>query len=391
MGNYNCQECINKEVNVLNELLLENNIFSNDSISHDNVNSSHSSRKKYIKENREQIKKALENSNLSEEQKSYVQKMINENSSDYLETELDNAIKLRVGQRNIIEDNNNMNANDKDISEEQKKIIETQKEKILEQQRIIEEYKRQHLILQQQQNLLKEEEERLKMQIEKKNNQIQEEEGYGVEGEQSPNNEGIKIITLEPPASSNINEEKEENNEQIIIKQEEESEKNENVENSPQNTDILRQNIHPKNINQEQQQVQIEEKEPENEQKEEQEEQDEEPEDGVEDEQGEEQEQEQDQEQEQEAINNNFQQKNINMNINLENFPKSGGQIPPEQNNERNGLGNILAQLPQSQRFKIETYEPVEQEQKNGYENENNNYNDEVNENNDFNDEEDEE
>ena len=182
--------------------------------------------KKYIKGNREQIKKALENTNLSEEQKSYLQKMINKNNSNYLETELDNAIKLRVGQRNILDDNNNININGNVIS----------------------------------------------------------------------------------------------------------------------------------------------------------------PEDHIEEEQGEEQEEEEEQE-EQEINNNNFHQQNMNMNINSENFSHSGGQIPPGQFKERVGLGNIIAQLPQTQRFKIETYEPIEPGEKNGYENNNNN---EVNENNDFVDEDEE-
>ena len=382
MGNYNCQECVNKEVNFLNELLLDNKIFANDSISHDNSIPSHSSKIKHIKANKEKIKKALENTNLSEEQKNYFKKIINENSNDNLERELDNAIKLRIVQKNITENNKNDSNEKEKSSKEQKKLIEYQQEKIFKQQKIIEEYQRKQLILEQQQNLLKEDEEKLKMKIQQKKAQMQEEEGNKISREQSQNLEGIKIQNLEPLIIGNINEEIGDNNQQIIIKQEEESEKNEKIENSFGNKDISRKNIQNinslQNIGQELHQIQIEENELINLKGKDQED---EPEDGEKNDKRKSQKQ-------QEKIIKNFQQKNenINMNINLDNSSHPKGQIPQETFTERTGLNNILAQLPQTQRFKIEAYKPIESGQKRGNENYINNG--EINDNNIYRDNE---
>ena len=166
MGNYNCQECINKEVNILNELLLDNKYFSDNPNDKDNLNVSGASQIKNLRASKEEIKKAIESANLSEDQKNYVQKIINDNSNDFLQKAGKDTIKLRVSQNNNYCENIN-NSNENEFSLEQKRIIESQREQILAQQKIIEEYKKQQFLLEQQQNKLKEEEENLKVEIQK--------------------------------------------------------------------------------------------------------------------------------------------------------------------------------------------------------------------------------
>ena len=102
MGNYGCQECINKEVNIINELLLENKLFSRDSSEVDQ-NISSSTRIKNLKASKEDLKKVIKSTNLSEEQKNYVERMINDNSDDFLISEGKNTIRLRVDQKSISE------------------------------------------------------------------------------------------------------------------------------------------------------------------------------------------------------------------------------------------------------------------------------------------------
>ena len=340
MGNYNCQECINKEVNIINELLLDNNIFSNDSIEPDNLKSSHAFKINNLKANKGDLRKIIEKTNLTEEQKNFVQKRINENSGDFIESQDNsNTIKLRVGQQKISDENINDNNENQMSQEEQKKIIEEQKEQIIKQNKIIED---QQLELEQQQNLLHKEEEQLKKQIEQVQGQETQEHE---EEEQQQDFEGVRIKTLEPPKIENENLERvgrvddEENNEQIIMREEQEKKEieKEQAKKSPENRNILRQNIHPKdrrNEKEDNQQIDIK---------------------------------------EEETLNTNQQQ-----GMNLDNFAYNENQAKAQQQfNENIGLVQGLPQQSQSQRFKIETYEPIET----GSGNSNDNNFDEINEN----------
>ena len=149
MGNYNCQECITKEVNIINELLLDTNLLSPEEASIEETRTYESKIKpkknNKLKPKEEDIKKIIENKDLSEDQTKFLEKIINNNSFDlYL--------------------------NNKTKQEEQKKLIEKQKEQILSQQKIIEKYKQNEL------------------NIEKNENENQE--------DNIPN---VKITTLEPP------------------------------------------------------------------------------------------------------------------------------------------------------------------------------------------------
>ena len=130
MGNYNCQECVSKEVNIINELLLDTNIFSSDESQIEETKTFESKKKpKKIKKIPSQvdIKKLMENKDLSEDQKRFVEKIINKNSIDLY---LKNCEK----------------------QEEQKNIIEKQKEQIIAQQKIIEEYKLKQIVFEKNQD-----------------------------------------------------------------------------------------------------------------------------------------------------------------------------------------------------------------------------------------------
>ena len=130
MGNYNCQECVSKEVNIINELLLDTNIFSSEESQIEETKTFESKKKpKKIKQipNQVDIKKLMENKDLSEDQKRFVEKIINKNSID---------LYLKYSEK----------------QEEQKNIIEKQKEQIIAQQKIIEEYKLKQIVFEKNQD-----------------------------------------------------------------------------------------------------------------------------------------------------------------------------------------------------------------------------------------------
>ena len=137
MGNNNCQECTNKEVHVINELLLDNKFFK-DSIELNNPNTNESSKVNSLKVSREDLKKALENTNLPKDYKDYIRKIVDDN--ELKESGTIEPSQLRLAKNNDIIYENNVNEIE-DILE-QKKIIEEQREQILEQQKIIEEFKK---------------------------------------------------------------------------------------------------------------------------------------------------------------------------------------------------------------------------------------------------------
>ena len=315
MGNYNCQECIDKEVNILNELLLDNKFFENSPNDKDNLNASRASKIKSLRASKDEIKKVIESANLSEEQKSYVQKIINDNSNDFLDKTGKDTIKLRVSQSNNYSENIN-NTNENQLSLEQQRIIESQREQILAQQKIIEEYKKQQMILEQQQNKLKEEEENLKVEIQKAQSKQLEEIEREREKQMQEQNIDIRK-NIENQDLFHIN-----NQQDHYISNKNNLEYNEN----------LRQNIHPRDGAQERE----EEDEPEDNQLEEGE----------------------------DEYNN---QQNINIRNNIE-------DIQEIQQNQSSGIcmGMGLPKNSHSQRFKIETYEPIEPGPKNSNENDNN-------------------
>ena len=355
MGNYNCQECVDKEVNIINELLLDNKLFGSDP--KDKENLSQLSRRSNLRASREDLKKAIENTNLSQEQKNFVHKMLKDN--ELLENEGIESLKLRIGKNNL--------SNENEISHEQKKIIEDQKEKILEQEKII---KRQAILLEEQKKL-KEEEALLKKEIEKAQGKQREkeEENINIQNKKDIQDaqqgmDGVKIKTLEPPKKEDSYKgEKEQKKDKVQVQQvqqddnpknqdedevhnEEENEdknesenKNDNENENEDDNDNMqefRKNIRP--IRREREEDYYEE---------------------------DEQYQEQEQEQEEDTLNDILRKQN-----------NSGNKLFVEQKKEQmidenqNIIGTFEQQnmnLPQSQKFKIETYEPIEQGPKNSY------------------------
>jgi hypothetical protein len=84
MGNYNCQECITKEANLINELLLDSNLLYSEEASIEE-SKTHESKIRTKKSNKHQpsqedLKKLLDKKNLSKEQKKFVEKIINKDS-----------------------------------------------------------------------------------------------------------------------------------------------------------------------------------------------------------------------------------------------------------------------------------------------------------------------
>ena len=87
MGNYNCQECITKEANLINELLLDSNLLSSEdqsiteSKTHESKIRPKKSNKSHSHPSQEDLKKLLKEKNLSKEQKKFVEKIINKNNN----------------------------------------------------------------------------------------------------------------------------------------------------------------------------------------------------------------------------------------------------------------------------------------------------------------------
>lgn len=224
MGNYNCQECVDKEVNIINELLLDNRYFGSDSLDQDNPNVSHSSRINDLRTSREDLKLAIEKTNLSPEQKNFVQKLLNDHyNNEIIGNEGIESLKLRIEKNNL---NKSNSIKDNSMSQEQQKIIQNQKEQILAQQKIIEEFKKQQILLEEKQKKLKEEEE-LKNKIEQSpiNEQSQEEDVL----------QGVTIKTLEPPKLENL---QEEHNKEIAELEQKDNQYNEKVDNKEEDNEV---------------------------------------------------------------------------------------------------------------------------------------------------------
>ena len=87
MGNYNCQECITKEANLINELLLDSNLLSSEdqsiteSKTHESKIRPKKSNKSHSHPSQEDLKILLKEKNLSKEQKKFVEKIINKNNN----------------------------------------------------------------------------------------------------------------------------------------------------------------------------------------------------------------------------------------------------------------------------------------------------------------------
>ena len=145
MGNYNCQECIAKEANYINELLLDANILSPEesSIEETKTLDSKIKPKKKSKSNpsQEDLKQLLESKDLSKEQKKFVEKIIKKNSCDlYLEQNEKKEEQKKLKEKKEQKQNDNKKNNNSNIPEvtiTTLKPLENKKEEIINNEAII--------------------------------------------------------------------------------------------------------------------------------------------------------------------------------------------------------------------------------------------------------------
>jgi len=226
MGHYNCRECFDKDITSINELLVNSRESSNSKINQEIARNSRTERLKSI-----QLKKNnIDNNNMEmsnpEDQNSLVNNKKSDNNNnqikynDLMKEERDNNILLKkelnkinninisnspekkLNQKdekepNLCNKNTDLNKKNNNInhienskkrsnselnSNEQQKLIELQKEQILAQQKIIEQYKKQQLLFEQQQLQLQQ----AKSKIKEQQNQLQSQK------QESPN---IRIVS----------------------------------------------------------------------------------------------------------------------------------------------------------------------------------------------------
>ena len=252
MGNFNCIECIKRDLNNKNELIISNR-YSGE-FNQDNSLNSRNERIKINDLEKNNTSNNEENNYLDKKELLRKNKGKNKNDSDInintmnnlkkeerennilLKNELNKIDNINI---NTIDNNNNIKFNktneqnkqkeesinikniknkNNNISKEQQKLIELQKEKILEQQKIIEQYKQQQLLFEQQQ--LKLQEAQLKIQEQQNQLKILEENDIPMDTEE-------KIID-----DNNINNNN--NNENVLRAKSKSKSKNKNKINSNQ-------------------------------------------------------------------------------------------------------------------------------------------------------------
>jgi len=81
MGIYNCQECMTKDINFLNEILLDDDLFWKVIMNHNNLTSPS---KVSIKASKENLLKALDKENIFPEGKKYYENFINEHPNSVI-------------------------------------------------------------------------------------------------------------------------------------------------------------------------------------------------------------------------------------------------------------------------------------------------------------------
>lgn len=196
MGSYNCKECIERDINNTNELLINKAFFSSD------LNNEYNPRDERLKLEKESENNVVNNLeiNSSLRQKLLLKKSNNENEKNqnylnYLQKEeRENNILLKnelnkIKNINNIESNNSVKNNEdikeneskeennenndikneliisEEISKEQQKKINQQKEQILNQQKLIEQYEKQQLYYEQQKLQLQEAQLKIQQQL----------------------------------------------------------------------------------------------------------------------------------------------------------------------------------------------------------------------------------
>ena len=165
MGNYNCKECLDRDSTVMNEMLLNTNSFNGET-DQENLRNTRSERLKVLKSNNidKEIINLEENNppskvspkfNLdkSKNQKNFSHKILRKEERDnniLLKNELNKIKEMNNDTKNLNQKKLTNDKNQDDIN----KIIESQRKKIIAQEKIIEEYKNKQSLLEEQKKIL---------------------------------------------------------------------------------------------------------------------------------------------------------------------------------------------------------------------------------------------
>ena len=165
MGNYNCKECLDRDSTVMNEMLLNTNSFNGET-DQENLRNTRSERLKVLKSNNidKEIINLEENDppskvspkfNLdkSKNQKNFSHKILRKEERDnniLLKNELNKIKEMNNDTKNLNQKKLTNDKNQDDIN----KIIESQRKKIIAQEKIIEEYKNKQSLLEEQKKIL---------------------------------------------------------------------------------------------------------------------------------------------------------------------------------------------------------------------------------------------
>ena len=174
MGNYNCKECIDKDYSVMNEMLLNNTSSYNRETNQENLRNTRSERIKVLKTNNpdKEIINLEENNQLSQASSHLTKSKNQKNFSHNIlrKEERDNNILLKNELNKIKEINNDSkNLNQKNLTNNKKqddfnKIIESQRRQIIAQEKIIEEYKNKQSLLEEQKKILEQTQKKIREQ-----------------------------------------------------------------------------------------------------------------------------------------------------------------------------------------------------------------------------------
>ena len=176
MGNYNCKECLDRDSSAINEMLLNNTNSYNKESDQENLRGTRSERMKVLKannQNKEIINleennhssKASSQSHLTraKKQKNFSKNILRKEQRDnniLLKNELNKIKELNNDSKNFNQKKLTNNKNQDDIN----KIIESQRKQIIAQEKLIEEYKNKQSILEEQKNILEQTQKKIKEQ-----------------------------------------------------------------------------------------------------------------------------------------------------------------------------------------------------------------------------------
>ena len=165
MGNYNCKECLDKDYSVMNEMLLNTSSYNKET-NQENLRNTRSERIKVLKTNNsdKEIINLEENNQSSKvssqspitktkKQKNFSHNILRKEEKDnniLLKNELNKIKEINNDSKNLNQKNLTNNKNQDDFN----KIIESQRKQIIAQEKIIAEYKNKQSLLEEQKKIL---------------------------------------------------------------------------------------------------------------------------------------------------------------------------------------------------------------------------------------------